>query len=62
MKKILISTLALPTAAFGHAGHHGGGALDGILHGLTQPDHMLMVVIGVIVAYAAYRLIKGAGQ
>jgi hydrogenase/urease accessory protein HupE len=62
MKKILIGAIVLPTAAFGHAGHHGGGAVDSVVHALTQPDHVMLAVAVVGVCYAAYRLIKGAGQ
>jgi hydrogenase/urease accessory protein HupE len=62
MKKILIGAIVLPSFAFGHAGHHGGGAMDSLVHALTQPDHVMLAVAVIGVGYAVYRLIKGFGQ
>ena len=48
----------VPSVAFAHAGHHNPADGRGLLHALTQPDHLVAVLlVGAVVVAAA----KGVG-
>lgn len=53
MKRLLPLSLLTPTAAIAHPGDH---STSGILHMLTEPDHLAL--LAVIVAVAAFAIIK----
>jgi hypothetical protein len=52
MKKILIAAVTLgltANAAFAHPGEHAMTVLKTIGHLLTEPDHLAMIVVGIVV-------------
>jgi hydrogenase/urease accessory protein HupE len=52
MKKILIATATLISttgAALAHPGDHTLTLLNSIVHILSEPDHLAMIAVGVIV-------------
>jgi hydrogenase/urease accessory protein HupE len=52
MKKLLIATLltgSAPSVAFAHPGEHGMTVLNSLWHLLTEPDHLAMIAVGIIV-------------
>ncbi len=54
MKRILCLLLLAPSAALAHPGDHSHA---GVLHLLSEPDHLAMIALGVaIVAYVAVKL------
>jgi hypothetical protein len=57
-KQLLISTLtllAMTGAAFAN-GDHGGSVLHVIGHMLSEPDHLAMLSVAGVAAFAIYRL------
>ena len=57
-KQILISALMVSAsagAAFAH-GDHSGNVLQVVGHMLTEPDHLAMLSVAGLVAFALYRL------
>jgi hypothetical protein len=61
MKKILTTAAfaMTSTAAFAHPGEHGFSVLNSLWHLVTEPDHLVMlavaVVVGAAVAYKYFR-------
>jgi hypothetical protein len=54
MKRLTTLSLLVPSAALAHPGDHSTTA---ILHFLTEPDHLVMLALGVaVVAYSVYKL------
>jgi urease accessory protein len=50
----IAAVLVTASPAAAHTGHPAGGVLDGLLHPLTGPDHLLaMLAVGVVAALAA---------
>jgi hydrogenase/urease accessory protein HupE len=52
MKKILIATATLLSTtgvALAHPGEHAMTLLNSVAHVLTEPDHLAMIAVGVIV-------------
>jgi hypothetical protein len=64
MKKILISAAAVvasSNAALAHPGEHGFSVLNSLWHLLTEPDHLAMIGVAVVVAGAlAYKHFRRA--
>jgi hydrogenase/urease accessory protein HupE len=52
MKKILIATATLVSTsslALAHSGEHALSVLNSVVHLLTEPDHLAMIAVGIIV-------------
>ena len=64
MKKILISAAILTAtsgAALAHPGEHGFSVLNSLWHLATEPDHLAMIAVAVVVACAvAYKHFRRA--
>jgi hydrogenase/urease accessory protein HupE len=58
---IAMASLAA-AAAWGHPNHADPGTHTTILHLLTEPDHLLMIVAAVGVGIWAVRRRRGAGE
>jgi hydrogenase/urease accessory protein HupE len=57
MKRILPALTLLPSAALAHPGDHHA---TGLLHLLTEPDHLAMITAVVaVLGYAIYRWARG---
>jgi hydrogenase/urease accessory protein HupE len=53
MKRILIAALLIPAAALAHPGDHRA---DGVLHFLSEPDHLALIALGAaVLGYVIYR-------
>jgi hydrogenase/urease accessory protein HupE len=53
MKRILIAALLTPSAALAHPGDHRA---DGVLHFLSEPDHLALIALGAaVLGYVIYR-------
>ena len=53
MKRILPTLILLPSVALAHPGDHHA---TGLLHLLTEPDHLAMIAVVVaVLGYAIYR-------
>jgi hydrogenase/urease accessory protein HupE len=53
MKRILIAALLTPAAALAHPGDHRA---DGVLHFLSEPDHLALIALGAaVLGYVIYR-------
>jgi hydrogenase/urease accessory protein HupE len=53
--------LSTPLAGWAHPGHDSAPALgffEGLVHVLTQPDHLAMLAGGVVVAVLALRTLR----
>ncbi|MBT9541025.1 HupE/UreJ family protein [Thiobacillus sp.] len=44
--------------AYAHPGEHHGGMLDAIAHLLSEPDHLAMALIAVVVGVAGARFFR----
>lgn len=56
MKRILPALTLLPSAALAHPGDHHA---TGLLHLLTEPDHLAMIAVVVaVLGYAIYRWVR----
>jgi len=54
MKRIATAALVLPSAALAHPGDH---RTDGLLHFLSEPDHMALIALGAaVLGYAVWKL------
>lgn len=53
MKRAIVLAVLLPTAALAHPGDH---AHAGLMHLLTEPDHLAMIAGAAVVVFAAWRL------
>jgi hypothetical protein len=54
MKRILSVALLTPSAALAHAGDHRS---DGLIHFLSQPDHLALIALGAaVLGYAVWKL------
>jgi urease accessory protein len=52
----VVAVLVVATPAAAHTGRGPGGVLDGVLHPITGPDHLMaMLAVGVVAAIAAPR-------
>ncbi len=52
MKKILFATVTLvstSSVALAHSGEHALSVLSSLAHLLTEPDHLAMIAVGIIV-------------
>jgi hydrogenase/urease accessory protein HupE len=53
MKRLFTLVALAPSAALAHPGDH---RTDGLLHFLSEPDHLALLVLGVaVLGYAIYR-------
>ena len=50
--------LALPMAAFAHPGDHHGG-FPSLVHLLTEPDHLAMILGAAFIGYFIHRRVRG---
>lgn len=54
MKKLFALLAFAPSAALAHPGDHRG---DGMLHFLSQPDHVALIALGAaVLGYAVWKL------
>jgi hydrogenase/urease accessory protein HupE len=52
MKKLIIATVALAastSAALAHPGEHVMSLINTVVHLMTEPDHLAMIVVGIVV-------------
>jgi hydrogenase/urease accessory protein HupE len=64
MKQQIPAVLALLFSPLAHAhpGEHHGTLLDGIVHLLTEPDHLAMAAIAVVAGIAGARIYRRRSQ
>jgi hydrogenase/urease accessory protein HupE len=64
MKRTSFAMLPLlfPPLAYAHPGEHHGTLLDAIVHLLTEPDHLAMAAIAVLVGYGGARFLRRRSQ
>ncbi len=56
MKRLVPVLMLLPSAALAHPGDHHA---TGLLHLLTEPDHLAMIALVVaVLGYAIYRRVR----
>jgi hypothetical protein len=53
----LLAGITVP--AFAHEGH-GNTVLHAFLHALQEPDHLILLGVAAVAAFAAWRFFKGA--
>lgn len=57
--RILLFMFALaPVSAWAHPGEHHVNFLGGIMHLLSEPDHLAMVLIAVVAGIAGARIYR----
>ena len=58
MRTLITTALILPgSAALAHHSDPEAGLAGSILHWLTQPDHILLIMAGALLAYAGHKLL-----
>ncbi len=64
MKHRTFALLPLPfsSLAYAHPGEHHGNLLNAIVHLLTEPDHLVMAAIAVLVGIAGARFYRRRSQ
>ena len=57
---LTIAGLIASSQALAHADHsHSiGGVFANLIHQLTQPDHLAMIIAGVVVAVTGFKVLK----
>lgn len=57
---LTVAGLAASVETFAHADHSYsvGGIVANLIHQLTQPDHLAMIIAGVAVAVVGYKVLK----
>lgn len=57
---LAIAGIAASAQALAHADHsHSiGGVFANLMHQLTEPDHLAMIITGVVVAVVGYKTLK----
>ncbi|WP_419812194.1 HupE/UreJ family protein [Bacterioplanoides sp.] len=57
---LTIAGIAASAQALAHADHsHSiGGVFANLMHQLTEPDHLAMIITGVVVAVVGYKSLK----
>jgi hydrogenase/urease accessory protein HupE len=62
MFRKILTLMAIPAPALAHAGPHDAGPLAAILHALTAPDHLPVVVPVAVAALAVSWLVLRRGR
>lgn len=47
-----------PVVALAHPGHHGSDWLEAVMHLLTEPDHLSMILLAVVAAVWGIRQLR----
>ncbi len=54
--------VGVPVTALAHPGHHGSDWLQAVMHLLTEPDHLGMILLAIVAAAWGVRQLRRRNQ